>query len=100
MQRGGFAVFKIISLPPDAQTQSGDDEFAAHTEPVTETAPERIAAPRIKAPLPPGFDQCCYPIGEPRTVGFRYCAAPVAQRGASYCLEHRRLCHVVRDIAA
>jgi hypothetical protein len=62
--------------------------------------PEQIEAPRVKAPLPPEFDQCFYPIGEPRTPEFRYCAAPVAQPGAVYCLEHMRLCHMRWDVAA
>jgi len=48
--------------------------------------------------MPPPSHQCCYPIGEPRTPEFRYCAAPVAHPGAVYCLEHKRLCR--RDIAA
>ena len=51
--------------------------ITAHNEPAHDTAPEQIEAPRVKAPLPPQFDQCCYPIGEPRTPGFCYCAAPV-----------------------
>jgi GcrA cell cycle regulator len=78
--------------------QSAD--FAAHNEPEPETAPEQIETPRFNAPLPPQFGQCCYPIGEPRTPGFRYCTARVAQRGAPYCLEHMLLCHVGRGIAA
>jgi GcrA cell cycle regulator len=65
-------------------------------EPEHDTAPEQIRAPRIRA-VPPQFGQCCYPIGEPRTPGFRYCTAPVAP-GAVYCLEHWRLCHM--EIAA
>jgi GcrA cell cycle regulator len=69
--------------------------IAASDEPAHDTTPSRI-----KAPLPPPLDQCCYPIGEPRTPGFHYCAAPVAQPGAVYCLEHKRLCHMHRDIAA
>ena len=64
-----------------------------------DTTSEQIKAPRVRA-LPPQFDQCCYPIGEPRTPGFRYCTAPVAQAGTVYCLEHMRLCHMTRDIAA
>ena len=66
-------------------------DLAAHDEPANDTTPEQIEAPRVKV-LPPQFDQRCYPIGEPRTPGFRYCAAPVAQPGAVYCLEHKRLC--------
>jgi GcrA cell cycle regulator len=69
--------------------------ITAGNEPAHDTTP-----PRVKAPLPPQLDQCCYPIGEPRTPGFRYCTAPISQPGAVYCLEHKRLCHMTRDIAA
>jgi hypothetical protein len=75
-------------------------DLTAQNEPAHDTTPEQTGTPRVKAPLPPDFDQCCYPIGEPRTPGFRYCAAPIAQTGAVYCLEHKRLCHMSRDIAA
>ena len=71
--------------------------LAAPNEPAHDATPEQKEAPRVKAPLPPDFDQCCYPIGEPRTPGFRYCAAPVAQSGAVYCPEHKHLCHMRRD---
>ena len=71
--------------------------LTAPSEPAHDTILEQIEAPWVKAPLPPEFDQCCYPIGEPRTTGFRYCAAPVAQPGAVYCPEHKRLCHMHRD---
>jgi len=75
-------------------------KLAAHDEPADDIYSVQIEAPRVKAPLPPQSDECCYPIGEPRTAGFRYCTAPVAQPGAVYCLEHKRLCHMRRDIAA
>ena len=75
-------------------------DLAALSEPAPETAAEQIETPRLKAPLPPQSNQCCYPIGEPRTPGFRYCTAPVAQQAAPYCLEHMLLCHVGRGIAA
>ena len=72
------------------------DDLTAHDEPEHDTTPEQIRTPRVRA-LPPEFGQCCYPIGEPRTPGFRYCTAPVAP-GTVYCLEHWRLCHM--NIAA
>jgi hypothetical protein len=91
-------MFKTIPFATIAQMQSTN--LTAHNDPAHDTIPEQIEAPRVKAPLPPRFDQCHYPIGEPRTPGFRYCAAPVGQPGAVYCLEHKRLCHMRRDIAA
>ena len=88
-------MFNTILLDTAYTDQSAD--LAAHDEPEQDTAPEQIATPRVRA-LPPRFDQCCYPIGEPRTPEFRYCTAPVAQRGAVYCLEHKRIC--IEDMAA
>ena len=68
----------------------------AYDELVPEFGSEQAEVPKIKpAPLPRFGVQCSYPIGELRTPGFRYCAAPVAQQGAAYCLEHKRLCHVL-----
>jgi hypothetical protein len=65
-------------------------------DPADDITQEQIEAPRVKV-LPPEFDQCFYPIGEPRTPGFRYCYAPVAQPGAVYCTEHKRLCRLRLD---
>jgi GcrA cell cycle regulator len=90
--RKGSAVFQTILPATECTT--------AHDAPADDTTPEQIEAPRVRAPLPPQFDQCCYPIGEPRTPEFHYCAAPVALSGAVYCLEHKRLCHMRRDAAA
>jgi hypothetical protein len=50
-------------------------DLTAHNEPAPEIAPQQIETPRVRVTLPPQFGQrCCYPIGEPRTPGFRYCA--------------------------
>ena len=57
-------------------------DLAVHDEPATET-PEQTEVPRVRAPLPPQFEECCYPFGEPRTHGFRYCYTPVVQRGGA-----------------
>ena len=70
-------------------------DLTAYTELAYDSAPEQPEVRTVKAPLPPQFGRhCCYPIGEPRTPGFRYCTAPVAQQGVAYCLEHKRLCHM------
>jgi GcrA cell cycle regulator len=85
-----------VPSPPDAQMQPADQ--IAQDEP-PDTVVVQLEAPRPKAPEPPQFNQCCYPIGEPRTPGFRYCAAPIAHPGAVYCLEHKRVCYISRDAA-
>ena len=85
-------MFKTVLLATGCTDQSTD--LIAHDELAHNAIREQIETPRAKAPLPPRFDQCCYPIGEPRTPGFHYCTAPIAQPGAVYCLEHKRLCHM------
>lgn len=36
--------------------------------------------------------QCCWPIGEPKDKGFRFCGRE-APLGRSYCHEHHSLAH-------
>jgi hypothetical protein len=43
-------------------------DLAVHDEPATEI-PEQTEVPRVRASLPPQFEECCYPFGEPRTHG-------------------------------
>lgn len=56
--------------------------------------PEPCAAAPVATPEPPQTrflprkaTDCCWPIGEPRTPGFRFCDA-VAIAGKPYCQEH------------
>lgn len=41
---------------------------------------------------------CQYPIGEPRTPGFRWCGRVLAEGERIYCQEHRRLCSAGRPL--
>lgn len=57
-----------------------------------------VAAPRLAPVIPLGragavAQPCCWPIGEPRTPGFRYCEAPGIP-GRSYCAAHHALAYV------
>jgi GcrA cell cycle regulator len=57
--------------------------------------PAAVAAPafRLFAPV----RVCCWPIGEPKTRGFRFCDA-VADPGKPYCLTHVKIAYIrVRD---
>jgi GcrA cell cycle regulator len=48
--------------------------------------------PAYQPPPPPKYGRiidCCWPIGEPGSPGFRYCDEP-SERGYSYCAEHHR----------
>jgi GcrA cell cycle regulator len=57
--------------------------------PAPEKRPLRVWIP----PLPGPVSACQWPIGHPRTPGFRFCEAPSVP-GRSYCLEHCRRAYV------
>ena len=66
----------------------------------TATLPPLACVPNavaIVAPKPPRpvkrAGTCCWPIGEPRAPGFRFCEAPCA---GSYCAEHSAIAFVKR----
>ena len=48
-----------------------------------------------RPPLVSPSATCCWPMGEPRTAGFRFCEA-VSVAGRSYCAEHCGKAYVVR----
>jgi GcrA cell cycle regulator len=57
-----------------------------------------VAAPRLAPVIPLGragavAQPCCWPIGEPRTPGFRFCEAPGIP-GRSYCAAHHAVAYV------
>lgn len=49
----------------------------------------------VLAPLLTG--ECCWPLGEPRTRGFRYCDAPCDVR-RTYCADHQKMAHIKRTL--
>ena len=59
----------------------------------------RVPPPTPAKPAVPAFvrpitrNPCCWPVGEPRTFGFRYCDA-AAEPGKPYCPEHASLAYV------
>ena len=59
----------------------------------------RVPTPTPAKPAVPAFVRpatrhpCCWPVGEPRTFGFRYCDA-AAEPGRPYCSEHASLAYV------
>ena len=84
----------VASLPPASRRE----------EPRAIVVPEAPAAP--PAPKPSAVVRafprtapraCCWPIGEPGTAGFRFCAAE-ALPGKPYCAEHAAIAYVrVKD---
>lgn len=54
--------------------------------PDAEVKPEPVVVRRM------AYAPCCWPLGEPRTPGFRYCDAD-AVPGRSYCPEHAELAY-------
>jgi GcrA cell cycle regulator len=58
---------------------------------VAQPAPVAVAAVR---PFPrASLRSCCWPIGEPGTREFRFCAAE-ADTGRPYCAEHSAIAYV------
>jgi GcrA cell cycle regulator len=59
-----------------------------------------VPAPRSAPSAPPRVyrpGECCWPIGGPRSRGFRYCDAPTYQ-GLPYCADHAKSAYpAVRD---
>ncbi len=50
---------------------------------------EAEASPFMRAPTRAyRTEQCCWPIGEPRTPSFRYCDAPTRGGRLPYCDAH------------
>ena len=67
---------------------------------MTAPATVAVARPATAAPRPfprVGVKSCCWPIGEPGTSGFTFCAAE-AMVAKPYCTEHAAIAYVkVRD---
>lgn len=72
---------------------------ASHVVPIEETRARLAEAPAVPAiAFRHGRGACCWPIGEPRTPGFRYCEAP-AVAGRPYCPAHARRAYTGCDAA-
>ncbi len=67
------------------------------SRPVVVRALEDVA-PWTAKPIPRSRS-CCWPIGEPRTPGFRFCDAP-SVAGRSYCEQHMRKAYQPRRTLA
>jgi hypothetical protein len=56
--------------------------------PTRTTMRERLDALDVFPPT----GRCVYPIGHPKSKGFRFCGDRVAEVGAPYCADHSRTC--------
>jgi GcrA cell cycle regulator len=76
---------------------------SANTIPALPPPPPVVNVPRETQPPERLFHRivtCVFPIGEPRTLGFRWCADD-AKRDSPYCAYHHSICYVrVRDLRA
>jgi GcrA cell cycle regulator len=82
---------------PDAPPIVRPPMQAPLTEPRDAPKPV-IATPSRLTLVPPSPRQgpaCCWPLGEPRRPGFRFCDDPT-QPGRPYCAEHVRVGYVAR----
>lgn len=72
--------------------RAGTAQFAEPAPPLP-CDPPRIEPHTIRRMLPQSDDErCCWPLGEPRTAGFRFCGEP-AFVGKPYCPEHVQSAH-------
>jgi GcrA cell cycle regulator len=84
----------VASLPPVLPRR---EEPRAVVVPVVPAAPAAKPSAVVR-PFPrAGVRACCWPIGEPGTPGFRFCAAESVP-GKPYCAEHAAIAYVrVKD---
>lgn len=69
-------------------------DAVADSVPMTRMPRPTPAKPAVPAFVRPATRHpCCWPVGEPRTFGFRYCDA-AAGPGKPYCPEHASLAYV------
>ena len=57
------------------------------------TTPVSVVATDPTVSRRQGQASCTYPIGDPRSAGFRFCDEP-ALEGRRYCGRHHALCHL------
>src|SRR4051794_24128151 len=80
-------------LPPQRRLEERPPVAAHRPAPPPAAAPPVIVRPFLRA----SSRSCCWPIGEPGTSGFRFCA-DAATHGKPYCSAHAALAYVkVRD---
>lgn len=58
---------------------------------------EGASAPRAMLRYIDSRSACCWPIGEPGSKAFRYCADPIVKMGRPYCAHHTALSTVEKQ---
>lgn len=99
-----FSMASLSATPATRPIVARAPSLVAEPLPVPAASIAKDAAPASvtkKAPEPAPYlgrvIQCCWPIGEPGTRGFRWCDDP-SKPGKPYCDEHAKLAYVkVRD---
>jgi GcrA cell cycle regulator len=66
--------------------------------PALASVPVQLPPPPAPVLVPLLTGECCWPLGEPRTRGFRYCDAPCDVR-RTYCTKHHKDAHLKRKVA-
>jgi GcrA cell cycle regulator len=80
--------------PSPARERSTLPALASSPSPDTSRPMQQLRQPPPYVPPHLGpVTACCWPIGEPRTPGFRFCEAPT-RPGKPYCHEHYRMAYV------
>ncbi len=100
IRRGGPAAKrpahqKVVARRPPATMPTGRAAVANARSSNVPPAAAPIAAtsPELRAWPARERHECCWPIGEPRTAGFRLCGAPALTK-APYCEAHAQSAYV------
>ncbi len=81
-----------ISSPKEEDQQRPATRAAPAVTPVASLASASHGKLAISVPPAVGKNSCCWPIGEPGSVGFRFCTG-LALLGKPYCLDHAKLAY-------
>jgi GcrA cell cycle regulator len=91
-RRPQFVLPALSNFETQTKNQPADSAPDPTEEPEPETDQAEITdTPIIERPAPvPG--RCCYPIGHPRTPGFRFCGGKLRKPYQPYCAAHAAIC--------
>ena len=81
------------ALPALESLRAIADEPFKHEVVVVPTPTKQKVVPRSASVVLGAMHQCCWPIGDPGTPGFKFCCEPVDEVGKSYCEVHRKIAY-------
>ena len=90
--------------PAPAQPRAGRQTLPPLRSDDAQPAPRlKVVAPPPPPPPPPKMPrarECCWPLGEPGSKGFRFCDSPDVVGGTPYCADHCKLAYTKSPASA